>query len=180
MEILAGLTISQMYLGIWALAIVLGVLVVALALERSLLSVLAGLMVAAGMLTAGCFVASIHVLTHPTDARWLPADYVGLTPPDLSRMKDVPFLGDLATELEGWLAQGALYAQSAEAVAHAGRVAGDFAQNGLKAAAVFLVLALWVFFRLLRANRRTRRVNVDRISQLEKEVRELKRQGGVI
>ena len=177
MEILASLTISQMYLWIWVLAIGVGVLVVAF--ERSLSGVLAGLMIAAGMLTAGCFVASIYVLTHPADARWLPADYVGLTPPDLSRMKDVPFLGDLATELESWLAQGALYAQSAGAVAHAGRVAGDFAENGLKAAAVFLVLALWVLFRLLRANRRTRQLNVDRISWLEKEVREFKKQAGV-
>lgn len=177
MEMLASLTISQMYLWIWVLAIGVGVLVVAF--ERSRFGVLVGLMVAAGMMAAGCFVASLHVLTHPADARWLPADYVGLTPPDLSRMKGVPFLGDLATELEGWLAQGALYAQSAGAVAHAGRVAGDFSESGLKAAAVFLVLALWVLFRLLRANRRTRQLNVDRISLLEKEVRELKKQAGV-
>jgi hypothetical protein len=177
MEILTGLTISQIYLWIGVLAIGVGVLVVAF--ERSRFGVLVALMVAAGMLAAGCFVASIHVLTHPADARWLPADYVGLTPPDLSGMKGLPFLGDLATELEAWLAQAALYSQSAAAVAHAGRVAGDFAENGLKAAAVFLVLALWVLFRLLRANRRTRQLNVDRIGQLEKEVRELKRQAGV-
>lgn len=177
MEVMDSLTISQVYLWIWVLATGVGVLVVAF--ERSRLGVLVGLMAAAGMLATGCFVASIHVLTHPADARWLPADYVGLTPPDLSRMKDVPFLGDLATELEGWLAQGALYFQSAEAVAHAGRVAGDFAENGLKAAAVFLVLALWVLVRFLRANRLTRQLNVDRISRLEMEVRKLKKQAGV-
>lgn len=177
MEILAGLTVMQIYLSLWILAIALGALVVFY--ERSLRGLLIGLSVATAVFAGGCFAAAMHVLTHPADARWLPADYVGPTPPDLSRMKDVPFLGDLAANLEGWLTESVQHLQSAVAIVHAGRVAGDFAQSGLIAAAAFLVLVLGLLFELLRAHRRTRRFNLERMDRLEREVLELRQRAGL-
>lgn len=191
MELLASLDPAQMYLLIWGLALGVGSLLV-VTLKRSWFGFMLGLSVASGVLMVGCFGAAVYVLAHATDVRWLPPDYTGMSPPDLSRVRDVPFLGDLATHIERLFAQGIQNAQSVQAVRYAGQIAGDFAINGLKALVAFLGLGLtsgvWYRRRLARRLRLAReqearrqaaidetlRSQTQRIEQLESELNQLK------
>ena len=146
---------TQFYVVAVVVSVILSVLI--FGIERRFISALT---TAAGAFAVSCVLAAGYIMIHPTDSRWLPAGTKAETPPQLP---DIPLLGGVTKQLEGYIAQGLEYRQQYEAFDAASHVAWSFAVTGVKAIVVFVLL--WLINKLVKA-RQTRYLPA-RLRQLE-------------